>query len=149
MLIYNHMLMLFVVIIAFITITTEIKLVGLSPKLKISITCIGLCFLGLVIDLIFTIIGMEPILPFLVCWHFNLYYNTWYYIHKRCKKKLMTIGSTANHFQEMAFHDQLTGLLNRTAYAEHTTNKLFDPHDCIIVMCDLNNLKNAMIHIWT
>ena len=27
----------------------------------------------------------------------------------------MTIGSTANHFQEMAFHDQLTGLLNRTA----------------------------------
>ncbi len=143
MLIYNHMLMLFVVIIAFITITTEIKLVGLSPKLKISITCIGLCFLGLVIDLIFYYYWNGTYITILGMLAFLIYIITLGIISIKDARKLMTIGSTANHFQEMAFHDQLTGLLNRTAYAEHTTNKLFDPHDCIIVMCDLNNLKKC------
>lgn len=143
MLIYNHLLMLFVVIIAFITITIEIKLAGLSRKLKISITCIGLCFLGLVIDLIFYYYWKGTYITVLGILAFLIYIITLGVISIKDARKLMVIGSTANHFQEMAFHDQLTGLLNRTAYAEHTANKLFDPNDCIIVMCDLNNLKKC------
>ncbi len=143
MLIYNHLLMLFIVIIAFITIITEIKLVGLSRKLKISITCIGLCFSGLVIDLIFYYYWNGTYITILGILAFLIYIITLGVISIKDARKLMVIGSTANHFQEMAFHDQLTGLLNRTAYAEHTTNQLFDPNDCIIVMCDLNNLKKC------
>lgn len=58
-------------------------------------------------------------------------------------KALMEIGSQAKAFEEMAYHDQLTGLFNRTAYAEYTGSSNFKPEGHIIVMFDLNNLKQC------
>lgn len=55
----------------------------------------------------------------------------------------MEIGSQAKAFEEMAYHDQLTGLFNRTAYAEYTGSSNFKPEGHIIVMFDLNNLKQC------
>ena len=43
----------------------------------------------------------------------------------------------------MAYHDQLTGVYNRTAYAAHTTAEDFEKDQCIVVMMDLNNLKKC------
>ena len=129
--------------ITIIAIIVEIKLVGLSKKLKLSITCIGLCFLGLTIDLVFYYYWSGTYVTILGMLAFLIYIITLGVTSIKDARKLMKIGSTANHFQEMAFHDQLTGLLNRTAYAEHTTNKAFNPDDVIVVMCDLNNLKKC------
>lgn len=43
----------------------------------------------------------------------------------------------------MAYHDQLTGLYNRTAYAKYINHKDFKPDGHIVVMFDLNNLKKC------
>lgn len=55
----------------------------------------------------------------------------------------MRIGMKAKRYERMAYHDQLTGLYNRTAYAEHTGAKNFVPDHSIAVMFDLNDLKKC------
>ena len=58
-------------------------------------------------------------------------------------RRLMAIGIQARKYEEMAYHDQLTGILNRTAYAEYIEQKDFSPENSIVVMFDLNNLKKC------
>ncbi len=56
-------------------------------------------------------------------------------------KELIAIGEKALNFEKKAYHDQLTGLYNRTAYADYTSTESFDPAKVIVVALDLNNLK--------
>ncbi|MBE5867025.1 MAG: GGDEF domain-containing protein [Lachnospiraceae bacterium] len=56
-------------------------------------------------------------------------------------KALMEIGIQAQNFERKAYHDQLTGLYNRTAYMDYVSQESFGPEKCIVVVFDLNNLK--------
>jgi GGDEF domain-containing protein len=40
----------------------------------------------------------------------------------------LNIGVQAKHFEQKAYHDQLTGLNNRMAYADYTNRDEFSPH---------------------
>lgn len=59
----------------------------------------------------------------------------------RDTKALMEIGIQAQNFEKKAYHDQLTGLYNRTAYIDYVSQERFTPQKCIVVVFDLNNLK--------
>lgn len=56
-------------------------------------------------------------------------------------KELMAIGIQARNFEKKAYHDQLTGLYNRTAYVDYTSQESFALDKAIVVVLDLNNLK--------
>ena len=56
-------------------------------------------------------------------------------------KELMAIGIQAKNYEKKAYHDQLTGLYNRTAYADYTSQESFALDKAIVVVFDLNNLK--------
>ena len=49
----------------------------------------------------------------------------------------------AKHYEELAYHDQLTGLYNRTAYEEFVNGVNVEKSSCVIVMFDLNDLKKC------
>jgi len=56
-------------------------------------------------------------------------------------KELMAIGIQAKNFEKKAYHDQLTGLYNRTAYADYISQEIFALDKAIVAVFDLNNLK--------
>lgn len=59
----------------------------------------------------------------------------------RDAKALMEKGIQAQNFEQKAYHDQLTGLYNRTAYMDYVSQEGFVLEKCIVVVFDLNNLK--------
>lgn len=56
-------------------------------------------------------------------------------------KALIDVGTSAQDYEDMAFHDKLTGLYNRGAFIADTDPYNVEPEDCIVVVLDLNNLK--------
>ncbi len=59
----------------------------------------------------------------------------------RQMQHLVDVGDKAVSFERIAFHDQLTGVMNRAAYAYDTGSPEFRKEGCIVVVFDLNNLK--------
>ncbi|MCM1569942.1 MAG: diguanylate cyclase [Roseburia sp.] len=58
-------------------------------------------------------------------------------------RELTMVGLRAQNYEQMAYHDQLTGLFNRSALTEDTDPVTFEPEKAIMVMFDLNNLKKC------
>ena len=63
----------------------------------------------------------------------------------RSTREMINIGVKAMQFEQKAYHDQLTGLNNRMAYADYTNRDEFSPQRCIIAVFDLNNLKKSLV----
>ena len=57
--------------------------------------------------------------------------------------ELANIGRKTQNFEQMAYHDQLTGLYNRSALAYDTAVNVFDTENTAIIMLDLNDLKKC------
>lgn len=136
-----HLTMLCVIPIVFIMLRKELKNNGWNKKLKLTFLCMALCLVGLLADVItyylsgnsyVSSMGMSGFLIYIVVFAISSFNNA---------RQLMAAGRQAKHYEEIAYHDQLTGLYNRTAYAEYIRRKDFNPEGCIIAMFDLNNLK--------
>jgi len=121
----------------------EWRKAGWSSQLRLMALCMVLCFAGLISDLAtyylsgggtMMVYGMFGFMTYVIILGIRSIRNT---------KKLMRIGMKAKRYEQMAYHDQMTGLYNRTAYAERTEGKDFVPEDCIAVMFDLNDLKKC------
>lgn len=121
----------------------EWRRVGWDSQLRLMALCMALCFVGLISDLAtyylsgggaMMVYGMFGFLTYVIILGIRSIRET---------KKLMRIGMKAKRYEQMAYHDQMTGLYNRTAYAERTEGKEFAPQDCIAVMFDLNDLKKC------
>ncbi len=116
---------------------------GWNHRLRLMALCMTLCFVGLITDLAtyylsgggsMMVYGMFGFLTYVMILGIRSIRET---------KKLIRIGMKAKRYEQMAYHDQLTGLYNRTAYAERTEGKDFVPKDCTAVMFDLNDLKKC------
>lgn len=116
---------------------------GWNHRLRLMALCMALCFVGLTTDLAtyylsgggtMMVYGMFGFLTYVIILGIRSVRET---------KKLIRIGMKAKRYEQMAYHDQLTGLYNRTAYAERTEAKDFVPRDCTAVMFDLNDLKKC------
>lgn len=139
----NHAVMCILVVLVPGMIVHELRTVGWNPRLKMTMICMTSCLVGLIADILIyyiskgtsvTVLGMLGFMVYIIVLGISSFHNA---------RKLMEIGMKAKHFEQIAYHDQLTGLYNRTAYAEYTTLAGFDPENCILVMFDLNNLKQC------
>ena len=139
----THINMLLVVVITIGMVVHEVATVGWNSKLKRNILCMCLCFLGAVLDMGTFYFSDGQNMYVLGMVSFMIYIIVFGVTSMQEAKQLMNIGMRARKYEEMAYHDQLTGLLNRTAYAEHIKEEEFNPEHCIVVMCDLNDLKKC------
>ena len=139
----THFDMAAMVIVVLTMLFFEWRMVGWNKRLKLMVVCMGLCLLGLVSDLVLYYASKGSAMMFFGMFGFLAYIIILGVMSIRRTKKLMRIGMKAKRYERMAYHDQLTGLYNRTAYAEHTGAKNFVPDHSIAVMFDLNDLKKC------
>jgi len=139
----THLGMAAMVVVVVTMILRELCTRGWNKQLKVMVVCMGLCLVGLVSDLTLYYISGGKSIMVLGMFGFLAYIIILGIMSIRETKKLMQIGMKAKRYERMAYHDQLTGLYNRTAYAEHTGSEGFTPKNCIAVMFDLNNLKKC------
>lgn len=121
----------------------EIATRGWSRRLKINVSCIALCFLGLIMDMSVYYISSGKKQTVLGLLGFTTYNVVLGVYSVRDARALMAIGMQAKKLENKAFHDQLTGLNNRTAFAEFIAAEEFEADKCFVVMFDLNNLKHC------
>lgn len=138
-----HAVMLSNIPVVFIMFYREVTCYGWNPKIKLSFICSFACLFGLLVDIVayYLTNGAFPSFLGITCLLF--YILALGMTSLKEAKALMEIGSQAKAFEEMAYHDQLTGLFNRTAYAKYIGHSKFKPDGHIIVMFDLNNLKQC------
>ena len=60
---------------------------------------------------------------------------------------LITAGRGAQTMENLAYHDKLTGLLNRAAFIVDTDPYVTDPENYVVAVLDLNNLKYCNDHL--
>ena len=138
-----HVLLLLLAVVCVIMLIKEVKAVGFNGKLKKNVFCIALCAVGLVIDMTIYYVTKGKLQSFLGIFNFLIYNLVLGVSTMREARELMKIGMRAKSFEKMAYHDQMTGLFNRTAYADDIGSDRFDPEHYIVVMCDLNDLKKC------
>lgn len=105
------------------------------------VICMGSCLIGLGADVAIYYISGNFASTNLGMIGFLVYITVLGVMSLKDARRLMAIGMQAKHLEQMAYHDQPTGLYNRAAYADDTQGEGFDPKGIVIFMFDLNNLK--------
>lgn len=139
----NHVVMVFMALVFIIMVIRERMMGKCSKELRVLVRCVMGCIIGLILDLALyymsggnsmMILGMIAFLVYIVVLGIK---------SVKDNRRLIAIGVEAKRYERMAYHDQLTGVYNRTAYEEVIGKEGFSPEDCIIAMFDLNNLKKC------
>ena len=126
-----------------VLIVKEIVTRGWNKRLRRNVFCIALCFLGLILDMGVYYISKGMKQTVLGMLGFTTYNVVLGIQSIRDARALMAIGMQAKKLENKAYHDQLTGLNNRMAFADLIAAEGFEAEKCIVVMCDLNNLKRC------
>lgn len=139
----THGIIIMMASVTFVMTVYEIKKFGWTGSVKRNVFCLGVCFLGAMLDMIVYYLSNGQSTNLLGMLGFMIYIVVLGFSSMKEIKKLMDIGIKAERYEMMAYHDQLTGLYNRTAFAEHTSRDEFTVEKCIIMVMDLNNLKTC------
>ncbi len=139
----NHLVMLLCISILFPMLYLEVHKVGWSNKLIAVAVSLCSCLIGFAADIILYYITDGAYLTDIGMIGFLIYIIIIGVMSLQDAKRLMSIGLKAEQLEKMAFHDQLTGMLNRAAYAEDTGRADFNSKDSVLVMFDLNDLKHC------
>lgn len=139
----THIIIGIITLITIIMTVYEIHSVGLTTKLKRHLWCLTFAFAGGGMDMLLYYItnGSAPAVFTMV--GFLIYILVLGISSMQEIKELMSFGIKAQIYEELAYHDQLTGLYNRTAYDEFKDSENFNPENCIVLIMDLNNLKQC------
>lgn len=121
----------------------EVKTQGWNKLLIQGLCVLGICFVGEITEIVLNYVAGERVVSGLSIFCIILYAGFVGFKILGEVKDYMEVGIKAKRYENMAFHDQLTGLFNRTAFAEHTGSLEFIAEKCIIVVMDLNNLKSC------
>lgn len=116
---------------------------GWNERLLRNSFSVLICFMGIGLDFgayflsggtRTTIIGMLI---------FMIYCVTQGYAALSEARELAVVGMRASNYERMAYHDQLTGLFNRSALAEDTDILGVAPGKVTVIILDLNDLKKC------
>ena len=116
---------------------------GMNVRMKRNLTFLVICLVGALIDIAVYYITRGMVGNMLGMLGFVIYIFAQGAYSIRDAKDLMNFGKQARTFEQKAYHDQLTGLYNRMAYADHINREDFSPERCTVVVFDLNNLKKC------
>lgn len=142
-LIATHIVIIITVLGLLSLLIVELKRGKLSTKLQITVVCCGLCLLGTVVDMIvYYRSGNSGSMVFGLL-AFLIYIVLMGYMAVKNARELMERGKEAKKYEQLALHDELTGLYNRAFYSQYLTNNNLQQKNCYIVMLDVNNLKQC------
>lgn len=143
MLFLCHIMIIACIISAIAVFLLEMRHMKFSFNLRITLGCCLLCLLGTIIDmLVYYYSGKSGNMVFCLL-AFLIYVIFMGYISVKNAVQLIERGKEAKKYEQLAMHDQLTGLYNRAFYAHYLKKHNFQRSDCFIVMLDVNNLKQC------
>ena len=141
LLIINHVLIAMLILLGVSGSIITIVKNGWTKTIKLNTICLLLCFLGTVADLLIFYKVKSKIVSCFGIVAFLIYIIVLGFASINESRRLMKEGKKARKYQNIAFHDQLTSLYSRSAFADYTKPDEFVPDGVTIVLCDLNNLK--------
>jgi diguanylate cyclase (GGDEF)-like protein len=138
----HHCILVLLLLYSAFLLIAEKRSYGWNSKMKITVFCIALCGLGTAGDLITyyrdanqsTSFAMMGLLFYILALGVSSLAEV---------RKWITMGKQASDYRELAYHDQLTGVYNRNAYAKAVAAEGFHPEGYGVVMLDLNCLKEC------
>lgn len=116
---------------------------GLNAKMKRNVVFMAICLLGMLADMAMYYLSRGMAASALGMLGFIIYIFSLGAFAVKDAKELMDFGVQARTFERKAYHDQLTGLYNRMAYADYISRESFSSERCIVAVFDLNNLKKC------
>lgn len=119
----------------------EIKKYGLSEKRKINIICLMIGFACVFFDLLRYYFTQGTASMYIGALGFLIYVASLGYTSIRETRKLLDALTEAEKYEQLAYHDQMTGCLNRLAWAEMIRGVDVEKNSGVVIMFDLNNLK--------
>lgn len=148
---FSHALILLTIIFIIINVVREADHVKFSNKLKLTVGCCFLCILGVIIDLaVYYYSGNSGNMIYCLL-AFLIYATFMGLMSAKETRRLIDRGHQADHYQNLAFHDTLTGLYNRAFYYEFLKKNNVYRENCFIIMMDVNDLKlcnDTLGHDW-
>lgn len=142
-LIATHIVIIITILGLLSLLIVELKRGTLSVKLQITVICCGLCLLGTIVDMIVYYRSGDSGSMVFGLLAFLIYIILMGYIAVKNARELMERGKEAKKYEQLALHDELTGLYNRAFYSQYLTNNNLQQKNCYIVMLDVNNLKQC------
>lgn len=134
---------LFALAVIFYMIVVEFKKVGWSPELKKNLLGFVLIVLGVLLDLgDYFLSGGRRTTDFAVL-GFLIYTIGRGYFTLRESGALIEAGEGTRSFENLAYHDKMTGCFNRSAFIVDTDPYAVEPDDYVVAVLDLNNLKKC------
>jgi len=139
----NHVIIVAVLAIAMVLAVWEVKKYGWNLKLRRNLVGLALCTAGVFVDMLVYYLAGDRVGMIFGMFAFLTYVFVSGVAFMRDTRALIARGTSADKFKQLANHDQLTGLFNRSAYENFVNDDLFKPEKCIVAMMDLNNLKKC------
>lgn len=143
LLIAVHSFMGVIVILGFFYMIREIITQGFTYSVKVTLVCVVSCFIGTLIDMFIFYTGSDNYMTDFGIIGLLIYIGILGFKTLKESFALIRKGRIAKSYQQMAFTDELTGLLSRIAYKEYLTSPEFNLDKMAVIMCDLNNLKTC------
>ena len=122
-----------------------------TKKMKLTITCCLMCILGTIIDMVVYYYSGNSGSMIYCLLSFLIYAVIMGLMTAKETRRLIDRGHKADHYQNLALHDTLTGLYNRAFYYEFLKTENVYRENCFIIMMDVNDLKlcnDTMGHDW-
>ena len=147
----SHIMIVITIIFVMINVIREAGRTKFSSKMKLTAACCLLCILGVIIDLaVYYYSGNSGNMIYCLL-AFLIYAALMGLMSAKETRRLIDRGHQADHFENLAFHDTLTGLYNRAFYYEFLKQNNVYRENCFIIMMDVNDLKlcnDTMGHDW-
>ncbi len=139
----NHLVMFFVAVVVITIFIRENRGKQLNRKLVIMISCTIICLVGMMVDMVIYYIDVKSTQMVLGMVGFLIFIVSLGFVSLRETRDLIAFGLQAQNLERIAYQDQLTGLYNRTAYANHVRQMDLAEGMLFMIMLDLNNLKKC------
>ncbi len=143
MLLYHQLYIGLVAFAAFAALLKEGKRVNWNHKAKVSFGCMMICIVGLLIDFVIFYNIEYSEMACLGMLAFLIYIMVLGISTMKEANSLMDLGREAGMYEQLAYHDSLTGLYNRTAFNRDILQIMPALENRTVVMFDLNFLKKC------
>lgn len=137
----THLTFLIGIILGGYVLGLEIKRYGLSEKRKVNIICLVICLSCALIDLARYYITYGNAKMYLGALGFLIYIVSLGYTSIKETRTLLDAMTEAQKYEQLAYHDPMTGCLNRLAWADVIRGVDVEKNSGVVLMFDLNDLK--------
>ena len=139
----THILIVVIVLGILFLLSLELLHGKLSVKLKITIVCCALCLFGTIIDMFLYYQSGDSGSMVYCLLAFLIYIILMGNMAIKDARQLIERGRDAKKYEQLALHDELTGLYNRAFYSQYLSTYNLQRRNCYVVMLDVNNLKQC------